>query len=273
MGRIERQFNLGRARRWLLLLPALWSCRAALNYPEPNEPRYGGSPSPARAAVATDTLRIVSFNIEFAKEMRRSIAILRSRPELRDADVVLLQEMTAPAAKLAADSLRMHYVYYPAIYNRLARQDFGNAVLSRWPIVEDAKLILPSRSRYAGTQRIATAATIRAGQRTLRVYSTHLGTPADLGWDGRVAQLQAILDDARAFPLAVIGGDMNSAEIGKLARDAGWEWPTDTIPKGNTFGRLDHIFLRGFRAMRAGTTPIAPGVSDHRPIWVRAVAR
>jgi endonuclease/exonuclease/phosphatase family metal-dependent hydrolase len=146
-------------------------------------------------------------------------------------------------------------------------------VLSRWPIVEDAKLILPSRSRYAGTQRIAAAATIRVGQRTVRVYSTHFGTPADLGWDGRVAQMQAILDDARDYPLVVIGGDMNSDEIGRVPRAAGYEWATDTIPKGNTFGRLDHIFTKGLRAIGAGTTPIPPGVSDHRPIWVRAVLK
>jgi endonuclease/exonuclease/phosphatase family metal-dependent hydrolase len=249
----------------------LASCRTGLNYPGENEPRYGGAPAVARVANVTDTIRIVSFNIEFAKEMPRSIRILRNTPELRDADVVLLQEMHERSAKMAADSLGMHYVYYPAIYNRLARQDFGNAVLSRWPIVEDAKLILPSRSRYAGTQRIAAAATIRVGQRTLRVYSTHFGTPADLGWEGRVAQMRAILDDARDYPLVVIGGDMNSDEIGRVAPESGYEWPTDTIPKGNTFGRLDHIFVKGFRAIGAGTTPIPPGVSDHRPIWVRAV--
>jgi endonuclease/exonuclease/phosphatase family metal-dependent hydrolase len=256
---------------WLAVL--VLGCKTGLNYPSASEPRYGGSPAAARIASARDTLRIVSFNIEFAKEMGRSIRILRATPELRDADVVLLQEMHARSARMAADSLGMHYVYYPAIYNRLARQDFGNAVLSRWPIVADAKLILPSRSRYAGTQRIATAATIRVGQRTVRVYSTHFGTPADLGWEGRVAQMQAILDDAREHPLVVIGGDMNSSDIGRVARAAGYEWPTDTIPSGTTFGRLDHVMLRGFGAVGAGTTAIPPGVSDHRPVWVRAVVK
>jgi endonuclease/exonuclease/phosphatase family metal-dependent hydrolase len=165
-------------------------------------------------------------------------------------------------------------VYYPAIYNRVARQDFGNAVLSRWPIVEDAKLILPSRSRYAKTQRIATAATIRVGDRPVRVYSTHLGTPADLGWEGRVAQLRYILDDASKFPLAIVGGDMNSRDVGRIAREAGWTWPTDTIPRSNSFGRLDHFFIKGMAlpdSAAAGTVPIPPGVSDHRPVWVRVV--
>lgn len=257
----------------LAVAVALAGCRTGINYPAAGEPRYAAVSPSGQIVPAKDTLRIVSFNVEFSKEVQRSIRILRTRPELRDADIVLLQEMTAPAAKAIADSLDMHHVYYPAIYNRLARRDFGNAVLSRWPIVEDQKLILPARSRYAGTQRIATAATTRIGARTLRVYSTHLGTPADLAWEGRVAQLSAILADAARFEHAIIGGDMNSAEIGRVARDSGFTWPTDTIPKSSTFGRLDHIYMKGLAPLgsaSAGTVPIPPGVSDHRPIWVRA---
>ena len=259
-----------------LVLICTSACKTGINYPEPNEPRYVGVSPSGRAVPAKDTLRIVSFNVEFSKEVQRSIRILRTAAPLKGADIVLLQEMTAPAAKAIADSLDMHHVYYPAIYNRLARRDFGNAVLSRWPIVEDQKLILPARSRYAKTNRIATAATVRIGDRSLRVYSTHLGTPADLGWEGRVAQISAIIADARKHAHVIVGGDMNSEEIGKVVRDSGYAWPTDTIPKGNTFGRLDHVFLRGLTPLDsagAGTVPIAPGVSDHRPIWVRARLR
>jgi endonuclease/exonuclease/phosphatase family metal-dependent hydrolase len=131
---------------------------------------------------------------------------------------------------------------------------------------------MPSRSRYAKTQRVATAASIRVGSRTVRVYSTHLGTPADLGWEGRVLQLRAILDDAAAFPLAVVGGDMNSAEAGRIARDAGYQWPTDTIPKSNQYGRLDHFFLRGVMMLDSagtGTHRVPSTISDHSPIWIR----
>ncbi|MGH7679505.1 MAG: endonuclease/exonuclease/phosphatase family protein, partial [Gemmatimonadaceae bacterium] len=163
------------------LLAAASACKTGRNYPDPASPRYGGSPAAIAQPVSRgDTIRIVSFNIEFSQEVPKAARALKSHTELRDADVVLLQEMDAPGAKMAADSLRMHYVYYPAIYNKLARKDVGNAVLSRWPIVADAKLILPSFSRYARTQRIATGATIDIRGRSLRVYSTHLGTPADL---------------------------------------------------------------------------------------------
>jgi endonuclease/exonuclease/phosphatase family metal-dependent hydrolase len=112
-------------------------------------------------------------------------------------------------------------------------RDICNAILSRWPITADSKLILPGHSRYAKTQRIATAATVRIKDRSIRVYSTHFGTPADLGWKGRAAQLQHIIDDASPFPLVIIGGDMNSQDVGRVARDAGYAWPTDTIPRSS----------------------------------------
>lgn len=224
----------------------------------------------------SDTLRIVSFNIEYARETRRAAQILSTVATLRDADVVLLQEMTAPATKFLADSLHMRYVYYPAIYNRIMRRDIGNAILSRWPITDDAKIILPSRSRYARTQRIATAATIRFRDKNVRVYSTHFGTPADLGWKGRVAQLRRIIEDASSYPLVVIGGDMNNKDIGRIAREAGYLWPTDTIPKSNGFGRLDHFFVRGLMMpgrVGVGTHKVPRTVSDHSPIWIRLSVR
>jgi endonuclease/exonuclease/phosphatase family metal-dependent hydrolase len=247
------------------------ACRPGINYTDPVSPRYGGAPRVLNAASHDDTLRIVSFNIEYARETRRASKVLSTANDLRDADIVLVQEMTAPATKFLADSLHMRFVYYPAIYNRLMRRDIGNAILSRWPITADAKLILPSRSRYAKTLRTATAATIQAGTQSIRVYATHLGTPADLGWKGRVAQLQSILDDASRYPLVIIGGDMNSKDIGRVARQAGYLWPTDTIPKSNAFGRFDHFFVRGFSKgslVRTGTYRVPRSISDHSPIWM-----
>lgn len=196
---------------------------------------------------------------------------MRDNAELCPHPLASFQEMTAFATEFLADSLHMRYVYYPAIYNRIMRRDIGNAILSRWPIADDSKLILPSRSRYAGTQRIATAATIRVNGRRIRVYSTHFGTPADLGWKGRVAQLQSIIENASTYPLVVIGGDMNSKDIGRIARETGYVWPTDTIPRSSAFGRLDHFFVRGVVMLSAagvGTYPVPRSISDHSPIWV-----
>jgi endonuclease/exonuclease/phosphatase family metal-dependent hydrolase len=260
----------------LLVIGLLAGCRTGRNYRDPAGPRYAGAPDPAPARAATDTLRVVSFNIEYALRVDSAIAILRSEPALRDADVVLLQEMDGAATRRVAEALGMWYAYYPAIYRLRTRRDFGNAVLSRWPIVEDAKLVLPHVSRYGRTQRTATAATIRVGERLVRVYSTHLGTLADVGGGARRDQLRAILDDAARFPRAIVGGDMNSAGVGDVAAAKGFTWPTERGPRTTRLGRWDHIFVKGLASpdsAAAGTIADVRGVSDHVPVWARVVLR
>ena len=224
------------------------------------------------AAADVETLRVVSFNIAFAKHVDGAIALLESDSSLRRADVLLLQEMDGPSTERVARALGLWYVYYPAIFHTRTKRDFGNAVLSRWPIVDDAKLVLPHMSRYAGTQRIATIATVRVGNVPVRVYSTHLSTIADVGAAARRDQLRAIVADAAAHPHVIIGGDLNSGDVGRVARDAGYAWPTEEGPNTTRFGRWDHIFFKGFGipdSAAAGTVLDAQGTSDHRPVWAR----
>ena len=258
----------------VLMLAAAAACRTGRNYPSPDGPRYAGDPLARVDAGRGDTLRIVSFNIEYARQVDSAAVLLAKDAALRDADIILLQEMDAPGTRRIAEALGMWHVYYPAIHRLRADQDFGNAVLSRWPIVSDAKLTLPHTSRYAGTQRIATAATIRAGSTLVRVYSAHLGTPADISAGSRREQMRTILADAAGFDRVVIGGDMNSGSVGEVARAAGYAWPTEHGPRTTLLGRWDHIFMRGFvmpDSNSSGTALSAKGLSDHVPVWARAV--
>jgi endonuclease/exonuclease/phosphatase family metal-dependent hydrolase len=205
-----------------------------------------------------------------------AIATMASDSILRRADILMLQEMDDEGTRRIAEAFGLWYVYYPAIRHNRTRRDFGNAVLSRWPIVSDAKLILPHTSRYAGTHRIATAATIRIGRDSLRVYSTHLGTPADVSSGARRNQLRAILADASRYGLVVIGGDMNESDVGDIAREAGYSWPTERGPRTTLFGRWDHMYMKGLRTPdSAGTGMVSEirGSSDHRPIWVIGILR
>jgi len=222
------------------------------------------------------SLRIVSYNIEFGRQVDAAIALLASDTALRGADVILLQEMDAPGTRRIASALGMWHVYYPAILHRGTGRDFGNAVLSRWPIVDDAKLVLPHPSRYAGTHRIATAATLQVGTARVRVYSTHLGTIADIGGGKRREQLRAILSDARDHSMVVIGGDLNDGGVGVVAEEAGYAWPTRNGPRTTRFGRWDHVFLKGLvspDSAHSGTIESPAGISDHRPVWTVARMR
>src|SRR5918995_2458134 len=145
-----------------LILAAVAGCRTGRNYSTPEGPRYVGEARRAPAVPGeTDTLLVVSFNIEFALHVDSALAVLATEPALRGADVLLLQEMNGDATRRVATGLGMWYVYYPSFFHYRTDRDVGNAVLSRWPIVEDAKIVLPHLSRFVRTQRTATAATIQ----------------------------------------------------------------------------------------------------------------
>jgi endonuclease/exonuclease/phosphatase family metal-dependent hydrolase len=260
----------------LLFVGVVFGCRTGRNYPSPEGPRYAGNQSVADRRRTSDAtaLRVVSFNIEFALHVDSAIAVLASNPALRDADVLLLQEMDENATRRIADSLHLWYVYYPAIFHLRTHRRFGNAVLSRWPIVEDQKIVLPHVSRFVRTQRTATAATIRVGQSLVRVYSTHLGTMTDVAPAARGDQLRAIIADAVRYPRVVIGGDMNDAGVGRIATEMGFSWPTERGPSTSLLGRLDHIFLKGLQSpdtAAAGTVLNVGGASDHLPVWTVAI--
>jgi endonuclease/exonuclease/phosphatase family metal-dependent hydrolase len=259
-----------------MALAAVAGCRTGRNYATTEGPRYAGAPRGSSAAEprVTDTIRVVSFNIEFALRVDSALAVLTSDPSLRDAGVLLLQEMNGAATRRVAEALGMWYVYYPSFFHFRTDRDVGNAVLSRWPIVEDAKLVLPHVSRFVRTQRTATAATVRVGEVTLRLYSTHLGTMGDLSPAARRDQLRAIVADAEPYQRVIIGGDMNDVRVGEVAQESGFTWPTEHGPETTRLGRLDHIFFRGLghpKRAAAGTLLDVRGASDHLPVWAVAL--
>ena len=260
-----------------LFLVALAACRTGRNYPDETGPRYAGGPSEAPATpIHPSKFKVVSFNVEFSGRIDSAIALLASNSALRDADIILLQEMNEKATRQIAEALRLWYVYYPAIYHFRTDQLFGNAVLSRYPIVEDRKIVLPHVSRFVRTQRTATAVTIQVGSQRVRVYSTHLGTPTDIGAGARRDQLRAILVDAKRYRRAIVGGDMNDANVGRVAREMGYGWPTEHGPPTSRLGRLDHIFFKGLvspDSARSGAVLDIGHTSDHLPVWAVGIIR
>ena len=260
----------------LLALAGSLACRGGTNYESPSGPRYVAPVPACPSRHGGSDLIVVTYNVEFSRKIDQAIRVLRDVPELAAADVVLLQEMTADATARIASALDMGYVYYPAIHHRRAAQDFGNAVLSRWPIEHDEKLVLPHRSRYAGTQRAATVATIRVDTLAIRVYSTHLGTPADISTRRRREQLATILRDGARHSAVVVGGDMNMADLGPAVGEQGYRWATSGTPRTTRFGRWDHVLVRGDALAlpgRAGVIAKGRAASDHSAVWVRIPLR
>lgn len=251
-------------------LLALWSCASVSNYLDPAGPHYEtnhGQPRDPEPAF-----RVVTFNVEKGERVKQAVAALQRHPDLRDADVVVMQEMNAPGVAAVAEALRMNSVYFPASRQPHEGADWGNAVLSPWPIEGGRKVLLPHLSRFTDRARIATVARVLRPSGVVRVYSAHLGSPLGMGESKRHEQAAVILSDAeKSAEPVVIAGDFNSQGVGVLFLERGYCWPTRHI--GPTVSRLsfDHVFARGLcgapEALRAGVAREIKDASDHRPVW------
>jgi endonuclease/exonuclease/phosphatase family metal-dependent hydrolase len=247
---------------------ALAACRVT-NYLEPAQPFYE-----TRSGVTRDAepgLRVVTFNVKEGRKIPEAIAALGRHPDLRDADVVVLQEMNADGVAAVARALRMNSAYFPATREPGGGRDWGNAVLSPWPIEDPRKVLLPHLGRIRRRGRTATSVLVRHGSRAVRVYSTHLGSPWDTGEGSRRDQAARILDDAEGSrEPVVVAGDFNSETLGQLFEARGYCWPTRG--RGATIHRfsVDHVFARGLctpAVLRGGVARDVKDASDHRPVW------
>ena len=90
------------------------------------------------------SFRIVTWNMHYADKMEQAIAALEDVAELRDADILLLQELDAQGVVDIAQRLRYNYVFYPAVFNRQRQKAYGNAILAKWPLTTPAKIPLPN---------------------------------------------------------------------------------------------------------------------------------
>lgn len=254
------------------LVSGLSACATARNYPDPSGPRfagaYAGQPRPR-------VIRVVSFNVKYARRIAGAVQLFRYDPRLSGADVIALQEMDEGAVEALARALSLNYVYYPAVLHPKHRKNMGNAILSPWPIRDDLKLVLPHRNRFRDMQRIAVAATVMVdGALPLRAYSVHLETPAGIGSGGRRDQARAVLDSARGFERVVIAGDFNGKGlVREVFEGNGFAWLTKSV--GRTISRFswDHVVARGLKLRDLASVGTAPQgkVSDHRPVWAELV--
>ena len=251
----------------------LASCAHYVVYSDPQGPRYEGA-FPARPDPEPD-LRVVTFNIQYARHIERAAALLQEDEHLRGADLVFLQEMDAPGTRRIAEALGLHYLYFPAVVHPAAGHDFGNAILSRWPIRDAKKIILPHLARLAHSQRIATAGTVDIDGTPVRLYSVHVALPLTVSGRGRREQLRRILDDAADAPgPVIIAGDFNSHGLGQFFANTGFSWPSRKIGSTERWFDVDQVFLRGFRLAEPADIGVVRenrGASDHRPVWALLV--
>jgi endonuclease/exonuclease/phosphatase family metal-dependent hydrolase len=248
------------------------ACASAQNYPDATGPRYHGE---FAGQPQAPVVKVVTLNLKYARKVATAIQLLREVPALENADVIALQEMDDAGASAIARALSLNYVYYPGAVHPRTGRDFGNALLSRWPIEADAKLPLPHPGRFRHMQRIAVAATVRVRDTPVRCYSVHLETPGAVSAAQRRDQAAVVVQDAAPFPRVLVAGDFNNRNIVAQAfQQAGYRWITEG--EGHTISRFtwDHVFTRGLRLRDAASTGVvrdSHGVSDHKPVWAELI--
>lgn len=246
-------------------------------YEDPLGPKFEGHFA-AEAPRNPETLKVASYNINDGIEVAQAIRELGMYNPLRGSDFFLLQEMDELGTETIARELQYNYIYYPSSMPARMERNFGNAILSRWPLSQPAKLILPHKHPTNKQLRIAVRATAVLPDREITLYSVHTETYT-VTTQHRKAQIRAIVDDiGPGDGPVIVGGDFNTVssrsirrlkrlfgEVGLLRASAG---AGTTVKKYKTRpSAADHIFTRGFAVKDRGTL-YAARASDHFPVWV-----
>ena len=254
---------------WVALLAvlSLAGCANVTNFTDPKGPELFVNYAPPRSQ-APESLRVVTFNIKFAKEIDKAIEVLRDTPELRSTDFIALQEMDDKGTERIARALNMNAVYYAASMHPVSKKPFGPAILTPWPVERGWKVLLPHQTHIRSQRRVAAAAIVRVGTRDVRVYSLHLEAPFRVRERKRREQAAAVIEDAKDWTgPVVIAGDLNDSILNDLFEKAGYVWGTKGL--GPTVGPLsfDHVFAKGVGPWLKAGKADAKGASDHRPVW------
>ena len=273
--------NLVRISLMLFLGASLTGCTGPfyfINYSLSNTPRYSSTVNPPYKNTYREKIKVVSYNIKHSARIKEAIDLLKNHEDLADADILLLQEMIPSAVEKIATDLNYNYIYYPAVLHPILHANFGNAILSKWPITFDENIIFPpikEKSRH----RVAVAAKLKINGQNVLVYSLHMGVFMKPGQ--RSQQIQGIIDAIdQDIEYCIIAGDFNTIKqkdqdgVIKTFSESGFEHATSNVDWTykhwylmNYKSVFDHIFVRGSEILRSGKvddrTP-----SDHLPVWM-----
>jgi endonuclease/exonuclease/phosphatase family metal-dependent hydrolase len=218
-------------------------------------------------------IRALTYNI-------RSGADILGRPRLEAQarvvceaapDLVFLQEVLHPrqAEYLAHAAGLWHMAFGPT--RRPRAGDFGNAILSRWPLSDVNNRDIP-RGRIAGQPRAVLAATLLCAEQRVCIIGTHFGL---LPGEPELAALTVLAIAAASRDPVIVGGDFNrpraAAPCHRLLRrglvdcaSAAGRLPQPSFPAPKPVLRLDYLYVRDLEVWDVSVLPTL--ASDHRPL-------
>jgi endonuclease/exonuclease/phosphatase family metal-dependent hydrolase len=232
-------------------------------------------------------LRVLQFNIRAARTGSGGVDLPRIAAEISAVrpDLVSLNEVDTDTTRTHADepaylarATGLHVVYGPnVIYDG---GPFGNAVLTRYPVVESHNLRLPGAPGLE--RRGLLTVVVDVDGHHVAFSSTHL-SDGDTGRRSRLLQALAVARALRSTPgPTILAGDLNSDPGDVPARilrqgllDAQREsgtGPGGTYPQDDPVGRFDYILYDRDLATVPGSTRVRTSESsDHRAVLTRLV--
>lgn len=225
-----------------------------------------------------EAFRVATYNVHgcVGRDGRHDPNRVARVIEELDADVVALQEFTYPGtvaletrAPVVLTTLDRYQCALGPTRQTLAEEWFGNALLTRHPIVDVHRLDLSMERREP---RGALAATIDVGGTPLHVLAAHLG----LRISERRFQVRQILEylDSLRNAFFVVVGDFNDWLPGRsvvhvLDDRLGQPPRPPSFPVSWPMVALDRIWVHPLTALRrivAHQTAAARVASDHLPV-------
>jgi endonuclease/exonuclease/phosphatase family metal-dependent hydrolase len=216
-------------------------------------------------------LRALTYNIRSGTDIFGRARLAAQGAVLRDsgADVVMLQEVwPADQAEQLAALAGLPYVVFNAS-RRAGDGEFGNAILSRWPLEDVVCRPVPAGRR--GQPRWVVSALLPSDHTPWLVMCAHFGLfPGEME---PAARIVVELADAHRGPV-VFGGDLNRplasarghrrlhaalSDAAALAKSA-----APTFPSPWPVLRLDYLYVRDVRV--CGARVLSTTASDHRPL-------
>jgi endonuclease/exonuclease/phosphatase family metal-dependent hydrolase len=259
----------------LMICPAcITSSKSYRNYTALEGPSFEGHYAEIPPSFS-GVIKVVTWNLSFGEKVTSAISTLRHAEPLRDADVLLLQEIDEQDTELIARDLGYNFVYYPATIHSKHGENFGNAILSRWEIGEHRKIILPNIRQQT---RIAVIADVLINGVPVKVINVHLETIWMLNLIGK-KQPEYLFDNSTENQLrnVLIGGDFNTwsgVSIKYLENKFGTRGlKRVSAGSGYTFQyaglrlTLDHIWTNDTHETASGVWRDTDA-SDHYPLWV-----
>ncbi|MCA9150235.1 MAG: endonuclease/exonuclease/phosphatase family protein [Planctomycetales bacterium] len=232
---------------------------------------------------AGTTIRVLSYNVHHCEGIDGQLDVARIARVIQATmpDLVALQEIDNRTERTqqvdqAAELAKLTGMYFCFGGNlKLTGGHYGNAILSRWPLVEVQNRKLPSLGD--GEQRGVLTARVRLPEHaeTLSFWATHLDHRRPDA--ERIASARLInewLDQQATAQSVVLAGDLNarreSAPLKVFAErwQAAGDVELPTIPAENPRDQIDFVLCQPTNSWRVIEVSVINEsvASDHRPI-------